>query len=426
MPDLPPETLGRPLNSTSPTPRPSIRQGDLWVADLNNADIEEVTQAGNRTSSLTYEYASGSNKHPFPNVVGVAVDGSDNLYVLTTTTLYKFDDVAVSFPNLNLLFEISLSSFSSAPASAITVVNDAKTNIYISFTNGLFGTIVRIPQPYAGSFSTVVGSYSFAPAGLSVREDGQLAVSDTLGDGIYVVNTNSSSTPVLVTGGLGAGFVNGAPGFAKFNQPRGIAASADGHMVVCDTMNNYMRLIDASGNTTTLYGTSSNVWTATCCSCNPALYAGWVDGTAGTLTTSASGRQPVSVTIAPNGTLFVTESYYNLIRAATGSGLTPVTSINSGGSSTNTPGTVTTLSGHRHHGLWRDVERVGGSQRTGDHGLFRVRHQYLLWQQHGLDFSVHQPGRHQCGVGTADRLASEHGHSLPSGGDQQRGHQLRR
>lgn len=330
-------------------------QGNLWIADLNNADVEQVTQAGNRTSSLTYQYASGSNKHPFPNVIGVALDSADCLYVLTTTTLFKFDDVADTFPDLDLLFEISLNAFSSARATAMAVVNDAGTNIYISFAGSSGGTILRIPQPYSGSYSTVVNNYSFAPSGLSMRVDGQLAVSDTLNDGIYVVATNNGSTPLLVTGGYGPGYVNGPPTLtvisngvsrtvpvAFFNQPIGIAASADGRMVVCDSANNYLRVIDTNYNTTTLYGTPTNVWTRTCCTCNPTLYAGWVDGTAGIATTSASGRQPVSVTISSNGTLFVTEAYYSLIRAVTGSGLTPVTSINSVSSSTNLPG-VTTL-----------------------------------------------------------------------------------
>ncbi len=313
-------------------------QGDLWIADLNNADVEEATLAGNTTSSLTYEYAAGTNKHPFTNVIGVALDSADNLYVLTITNLSKYQNVIESFPpSLNLVLPLSLSVFSSAPATALAVVNDANTNIYISFTNSSGGTIIRIPQPYSGTYSKVVNNYPFAPSGLTMREDGQLAVSDTLSNAIYVVTTNTGSTPRLVTGGHGPGFTNGPPNFAAFNQPHGIAASADGRMVVCDTMNNYLRLIDTNYNTTTLYGTPTNVWVGTPCNYNPPLYAGWVDGTAGNTSASASGRQPVSVTISSNGTLFVTELYYNLIRAVTGSGLTPVTSISSISSSTNLP-----------------------------------------------------------------------------------------
>jgi hypothetical protein len=319
-------------------------QGDLWVADLDNADVEQITDAGEKSSSLTDEYVSGSNEHPFPNVIGVAIDSSDNLYVLTTTTLSVFDNAPGTFPNLAPKFELPLSMFSSASATAITVVNDASTNIYISFTNSAGGTIIRIPQPYSGSYSAVVNGFAFGPAGLSIQNDGQLAVSDTRNNAIYVVSTNTGSTPVMITGGHGAGLMNGSPAFAAFNQPHGIAASGDGRLVVCDMMNSCVRVIDTSYNTTTLYGTPSNVWSETCCSCSPALYGGWVDGTAGSAAANASSRLPVSVTIAPSGILYVTESYYNLIRSVSGSGLTPASiNINQVGLTNQPLSTVVTL-----------------------------------------------------------------------------------
>ena len=325
-------------------------QGDMWIADLGNSDIELVTAAGNRSASQTYQVYFGSNKHPYTNVIGVAVDGADDLYVLTTSTLIEYYNVAASFPNLIATMEIPLSAFSSSPATALAVVNDAKTNIYISFASSSSGKIIRIPQPYAGpgTVVNVVNNYSFAPAGLSMRVDGRLAVSDTFNDGIYVVATNNGSTPLLVTGGNGPGFANGPPSVlfngqnepvAYFNSPHGIIATANGDMVVCDTGNNLVRLIDNNYNTTTLYGVLSNVWTRTCCSCSPTLYGGWVDGTPGINSTNASSRQPLGIAISTNGTIFVTDLYYSLIRAVTGTGLLPVTTINAGGGgvSTNVP-----------------------------------------------------------------------------------------
>jgi hypothetical protein len=315
-------------------------QSNLWVADKTNADVEEITQAGNRAASVTYEFFSGTNKHPFPGLISVAVDSSNTLYVLTTNTLYRYPNAPGSFPVLDALPVIALHSFSPMSATALAVANDDATNIYISFANSSEGTIIKIPQPYTGAHSVVVSNYAFIPSGLAIRSDGQLAVSDTLKSGVYVAATNTLSTPVLVTGGLGAGYFNGPAGAAKFNQPHGIVAASDGSMIVCDTKNNAVRVIDSNTNTTTLYGTLTNVWTETCCSCSPALYAGWVDGTSGNFPTNASSRLPVSVTIAPDSTLFVTEQYYNLIRAVTGSGFTPVSSSSS--SFTNLPA-VTTL-----------------------------------------------------------------------------------
>src|SRR5208282_4593828 len=167
----------------------------------------------------------------------------------------------------------------------------------------------------------VTNGFPWHPSGLALRADGRLAVSDTLSNAIYVVATNdyaSNPGPQLLTGANGAGFDDGAAEFAEFNQPHGLAACADGSLIVCDTMNNRVRVIDTSSNTGTLYGTSSNVWTTSCCRCDPSLYAGWVDGVAGFTSNSASGRLPVSVAISPSNTLFVTELYYDLIREVTG------------------------------------------------------------------------------------------------------------
>jgi hypothetical protein len=135
-----------------------------------------------------------------------------------------------------------------------------------------------------------------------------------------------------------------------FDQPHGIVASGDGSMIVCDTLNNRVRFIDTQTNTSTLYGTSSNVWTTTECSADPALFAGWVDGTAGIGSTSASGREPVSLTITPTGGLFVTELYYDLIRGV--SGLTNVSPVGVGSTNVNTtnaPPAVTFSPGYGYY-----------------------------------------------------------------------------
>jgi hypothetical protein len=305
--------------------------GNMYVADRTNGDIEQITQVGNKTSSLTvqlYSYSltnSGSksyyvtNYHPFPGVIGVAVDSTNNLYVLTSSTLIKLDQY------LNVISATSLSSYASGSATAIAVASDSRTNIFISFTNQGSGTILRFPQTGPESMDTVVSSYSFNPAGLALTQNGELAVSDTLNNNIYLVPTNNGSTPMLITGGSKRGWADGSPAFALFDQPHGIAATTDGHLVVCDTLNNRVRLIDSNYNTTTLYGTASNAWPATCCSCDPTTYAGWVDGTAGITSTSASGREPAGVCISSSGTLYVTELFYDLIRQVTGSGLLPVT-----------------------------------------------------------------------------------------------------
>jgi hypothetical protein len=306
-------------------------QGNLWLADLKNSDLEVISAAGSTSSSTTTHfgtYLSGvTNYHWFTNINAVAVDPSGDVYALlpqngaVPNTVIKYQ-VAGQFIN-----PLAYAQFATPGGSATAMLVDLNSNVYVSFTNGSSGIIIRFTLPDAATsaaFSNIVTAFSWEPAGLTLCPNGLLAVSDLLNDEIYVVPTLPNSTPIPYTGLVGVGWVDGTPPYAKFQQPHGLAASQDGRIVVCDTGNNRLRLIDASTNTTTLYGTSTNIWTATCCTCDPTYYAGWVDGLSGNTSVSAAGRAPVSVTIAPSGTLFVTETYYDLIRAVTGSGLTPV------------------------------------------------------------------------------------------------------
>jgi hypothetical protein len=322
--------------------------GNLWIADKNNSDIEQVSQAGNKATSVTTEYYATSgtsphvktNFHFLTNITSVAVDPANNLYVMLPSPpqVYKCD-LSLQSPTLNILSYLELTG---APAGAVATAMavDGNSNVFLAFTNGViirFQLLDSNPPPtlYSESYALgasaavhyIVTNFNWHPSGLALLPNGALAVSDTLSNAIYVVSTNdytSNPGPQLLTGAHGAGYDDGPPVFAQFDQPHGLAASADGRLIVCDMMNNRLRVIDTLTNTTTLYGTDSSVWTATDCTSDPTFYAGWVDGVAGTTSTNASSRQPVSVTIAPGGSLFVTELYYSLIRQVTNTDFTVV------------------------------------------------------------------------------------------------------
>jgi hypothetical protein len=334
--------------------------GNLWIADKNNNALEQVTQAGDKSTSVTIpcilvdaRYTTNghtittnysTNYHSFTNITGVAVDPANNLYVLLPSPPQV---LKLNLTTLSSSFGLNSSVlstlvFTNTPtnleASAMAV--DGSSNVFLAFTNGV---IIRFPlldnthssqsTNYSASYSEVtniVTNFTWQPSGLALLADGNLAVSDILSNAIYVVATNNSATnsPQLLSGGNGAGYTEGLPDVAQFNQPIGLAASADGSLIVCDMLNNRVRAIDTTSNTTspsmTLYGTYSTIWPATCCTCDPTLYAGWVDGVAGITSTNATGRLPVSVAISPTGTLFVTELYYSLIRQVTNTSYSPV------------------------------------------------------------------------------------------------------
>ncbi|HEV7926329.1 MAG TPA: hypothetical protein VGR14_13295, partial [Verrucomicrobiae bacterium] len=320
--------------------------GNLWIADKGNSDLEQVSAAGNLSASITTEYyeTTGSsphvvtNFHFLTNITSVAVDPANSLYVMLPSPpqVYKCILTAQS-PTLNVLSYLQLTGVPAGVVATAMVV-DGNSNVFLAFTNGVILRVqmldsnpppTRYSEPFAlgasPAVSYIVPAFNWQPAGMALLPNGNLAVSDTLSNAIYVVSTNdfeSNPGPQLLSGAHGAGYDDGPPQFASFNQPHGLVASSDGRLIVCDTMNNRLRVIDTLTNTTTLYGTSSDVWTATCCTCDPTFYAGWVDGAAGAGTTNASGRQPVGVTIGPGGSLFVTESYYSLIRQVTNTDFT--------------------------------------------------------------------------------------------------------
>ncbi len=94
-----------------------------------------------------------------------------------------------------------------------------------------------------------------APIGIAIGEDGKIFVADTYNDRIRMIEGGKVST----IAGSGQGFADADTGLqAKFDTPCGIAvtkaATKDGGVLVADTGNARLRLIDKSGKVSTLAG----------------------------------------------------------------------------------------------------------------------------------------------------------------------------
>lgn len=90
-----------------------------------------------------------------------------------------------------------------------------------------------------------------APIGIAVSNSGKIFVADTYNDRIRVIENGQVST---VAGGV-QGFSDGAGSAAKFDTPCGIALRNDGKLIVADTGNFRIRVIEENGITWTLAGT---------------------------------------------------------------------------------------------------------------------------------------------------------------------------
>jgi sugar lactone lactonase YvrE len=92
-----------------------------------------------------------------------------------------------------------------------------------------------------------------APIGITVGENDKIFVADTYNDKIRVIENGQVST----FAGSEKGFSDGIGDQAKFDTPCGIALTKDGKLIVADSGNFRVRVIEENGNTWTLAGNGS-------------------------------------------------------------------------------------------------------------------------------------------------------------------------
>ena len=276
----------------------------LYVADRGNNAIRELNLAGN----LTFTFATYGISQP----VGVALDSSGNVYVLNygngaNGTVLEFD-----------VFGNFLGTLATGLSYANGIVLDSLNNIYV--TAGGNSVLKIAPDGTTSTLVTINNAGTFLE-GITLMNNGFLAIADFGANGIWLVNPTDGTTSQL-SGFNGAGDHFGTKAFAKFNQPYGVAAAGGGMVVVADYGNNRVKVVDSNGTVTNLYGVDSSFWVT-----GPGTYPGWADGTVcvGDLNYNSFGcvesRAPAGVLFASDGSVYTTEDYYHLIRKVTATGL---------------------------------------------------------------------------------------------------------
>ncbi|MGA2028681.1 MAG: hypothetical protein ABSG87_01220, partial [Verrucomicrobiota bacterium] len=279
----------------------------LLVADRDNNAIRILDLSAGQTETL---YVGNTNSINKP--VGVALDTSDDVFVLNEGN--GNNGTVVEIDNFGDVIATNISGLTNAGGIALDDVG----NIYVTAGNSLFHI--------AGTTITPVVTITNAGAalqGLVVKQEnpnnGLIAVCDSGRNGVLLVNPTSG---VVTTnaGFHGAGdFPDGtdlaSAANAKFNQPMSVAEVGDGSLIVTDYGNGRVKVVRASdGAVTNLYAVTPNDWTAP--------YPGWVDGTVMVPDTlgGVAARLPFGVAFSPDGTVYVTEDYYHIIRKVTGGG----------------------------------------------------------------------------------------------------------
>ncbi|QEE26922.1 hypothetical protein FTW19_02220 [Terriglobus albidus] len=322
-------------------------------AGLRRGAVELTTTAG---AVIATAYVSGTGTGPqvafrpgtqstlgsgFSAPIGVAVDGSGNVFVADTVNnaVKKIPYSGGSYGT-----PVTLGSGFNRPFG---VAVDGSGNLFVPDTYN--NAVKKIPYS-SGSYGTPItlGSGFTFPQGVAVDDSGNVFVADTGNNAVKEIPYSGGSYGTPVT--LGSGF----------HDPNSVAVDGSGNVFVADTGNNAVKEIPYSGGS---YGTpvtlgsgfsdpysvavdgSGNVFVAD--SLNSAVkeipYSG---GSYGTPVTLGSGFDyPEGVAVDGSGNVFVADTYNNAVKKLDFADAPSLsfTSTAVGSTSSNSPQTVTLL-----------------------------------------------------------------------------------
>ena len=136
------------------------------------------------------------------------------------------------------------------------------------------------------TFSAVSASDLVYPNGLAVDATGTLFIADVGAHRVLKLDPGGKLTVVAGTGSAGFAGDGGPATGAKLNAPTDLAFDRDGNLLVADAFNHRVRRIDAAGVISTIAG----------------------DGKTSTL------NNPQSISVAPDGTLYIADTYNHVVK----------------------------------------------------------------------------------------------------------------
>src|ERR1700743_3109281 len=240
--------------------------GNVYVADAGNNLIRKITPAG-LVSTFAGTGVAGAANGPdtasFNSPLGVALDGTGNVYVAD----YENNLIRKITP-AGVVSTLAGTRAAGAEDGAGTIATfnlpeslavDAAGNVYVA-DNG--NNLIRKITP-AGVVSTLacngqVGSANgtgtaasfHSPFGIAIDGSGNLYVADAGNNQVRKISPAGSVTTFAGSGVKGANNATGTA--ATFNTPSGVAVDASGNVYVADENNNLIRKINPAGVVSTI------------------------------------------------------------------------------------------------------------------------------------------------------------------------------
>ena len=253
-------------------------QGNLYVADSGNAVLRKITSDGIVTTLAGAAAAaaadgSGANAR-FQAPVGIAIDGSGNLFVADAGGAVRKVTAAGAVSTFaGAMGEVgfTVADGTSARFTGITgVAVDGSGNVVVAQNQLGPGRVRRFdsqarPLSWGNTVDGVVNvlfpvNIAVDGAGtVYVATSGVAAVSPSLQavsfNSIKMITPQGAVTTIAGSDdALVNGLVDGPGASARFRFPLGVAAGNAGSVIVADTQNDAIRLIDAQRIVSTLAG----------------------------------------------------------------------------------------------------------------------------------------------------------------------------
>ncbi|HUA19236.1 MAG TPA: IPT/TIG domain-containing protein [Bryobacteraceae bacterium] len=266
--------------------------GNLYIADLGNARVREITASG------TIQTVAGGGGTPPAGIANggpatsaqmlqprnVAVDSTGSLYISdfganrvyrvtggTLVALAGTGDAGIAGDGgPALAAQLNAPAGLAADSQGALYIADSGNNCVRKVVNGMIGTIYNVPSPtgltmdnpgnlYVAS-ATYVGTLSQPLAGIASARD---IAADTAGNlyvstGPFVIEANADGDSFTIAGSGASRYFGGDGGpatNARLYTPSGIVVDTDGTAYIADTANNRIRKITPGGLISTLAGT---------------------------------------------------------------------------------------------------------------------------------------------------------------------------
>ena len=302
------------------------RDGNIFVADTNSSFIRRITPAGVVSTFQTVFATDPSITNPFWNTrffypQGIAVDLQGNLYIANkilggihkmspdgTVTLFAGDPR----PGVQQYTDgIGTAAHFFGPrgiivddAGVVRVVDERAHTIRQILPDRTVTTLAGAASVVGDTDGPAASARFMSPSGIARDASGNVFISES---GNNLIRRLSPSGTVTTIAGLSvfesAGATDGPAANARFFQPSGMVATADGVLYVADRGNHTIRRIASNGEVSTVAGEAGT--------------AGYVDGDA----KSARFSSPAYLALDPAGNLFVSDTTNNVIRKITPTGV---------------------------------------------------------------------------------------------------------